>query len=100
MELLALVKCLQSLLTHNRRAVVNSLLCCYLLPFIMTLQSVAVLLVLGLCFPSWIVHICVVAFCLWGPPVMIALMTTAWQPQHHRVSCGLAGESAATLPLS
>jgi hypothetical protein len=49
-------------------------------------QSLAVLLLLGVCFPYWIVHICVVAFCLWGPPVMIALMTTAWQPERQRVS--------------
>jgi hypothetical protein len=51
-------------------------------------QSLAVLLLLGVCFPYWIVHICVVAFCLWGPPVMIALMTTAWQPDRQRVSSG------------
>jgi hypothetical protein len=37
-ELSALLKCLQALCRRNRRAVVNSLLCCYLLPFIMTLQ--------------------------------------------------------------
>jgi hypothetical protein len=37
-ELSALLKCLQALCGRNRRAVVNSLLCCYLLPFIMTLQ--------------------------------------------------------------
>jgi hypothetical protein len=37
-ELSALLRCLQALWRRNRRAVVNSLLCCYLLPFIMTLQ--------------------------------------------------------------
>jgi hypothetical protein len=46
-ELSALVKCLQALYKRNRRAVVNSLLCCYLLPFIMTLQ--VGLLVVVLC---------------------------------------------------
>uniref|UniRef100_A0A383VPS3 U-box domain-containing protein n=1 Tax=Tetradesmus obliquus TaxID=3088 RepID=A0A383VPS3_TETOB len=85
-ELSALAKCCQALARRNTRAVVNSLLCCYLLPFIMTLQSLAVLLLLGVAFPYWIVHICVVAFCLWGPPVMIALMTTAWQPERQRVA--------------
>jgi hypothetical protein len=53
-------------------------------------QSLAVLLLLGMCFPYWIVHICVVAFCLWGPPVMIALMTTAWQPERQRVRASSA----------
>eukprot|EP00878_Enallax_costatus_P013032 GHUV01013617.1.p1 GENE.GHUV01013617.1~~GHUV01013617.1.p1 ORF type:complete len:294 (+),score=91.23 GHUV01013617.1:897-1778(+) len=69
---------------QNKQLVRNSLLCCYALPFIMTLQSMSVLLMIGLVFPLWMLHICVVAFCLWGPPAMIALMTTAWQPDRHR----------------
>ncbi|KAF8062902.1 PUB35 [Scenedesmus sp. PABB004] len=96
-ELLALVKCAQALCRRNRRAVVHSLLCCYLLPLIMTVQSLAVLLLLGVFLPSWIVHICVVAFCLWGPPVMIALMTTAWQPQRGAQLPGVA-EAPAGAP--
>lgn len=85
-EFRALYKCTQAAMKHDKQLVRNSLLCCYALPFIMTLQSMSVLLVLGLVFPYWILHICVVAFCVWGPPAMIALMTTAWQPDRHRVS--------------
>jgi hypothetical protein len=87
-----MLKCLQALWKGDRAAVINSMVCCYLLPFIMTLQSISVLLLFCLCLPSWVTHIAMVAFSLWGPPVMIALMTTAWQPDRNRVSdCDMSG---------
>ncbi|KAF6258058.1 hypothetical protein COO60DRAFT_1460844 [Scenedesmus sp. NREL 46B-D3] len=93
-ELFALFKCLQALCSQDRRAVVNSLLCCYLLPFIMTLQSLAVLLLLGMCLPYWVVNLCALAFCQWRPRVMISLMTTAWQPGQQREGGGNRGMGA------
>eukprot|EP00877_Chromochloris_zofingiensis_P013999 jgi/Chrzof1/8853/Cz03g26190.t1 len=80
-EVTAFCKCIQACFKQDRRTVIRSLLCCYVLPMIMTFQSLSVLMWMCVFLPSWIVHISMVAFCLWGPPAMIALMSSAWQPQ-------------------
>ncbi len=100
-EWVTMGKILAALLRNDRPLVGRSIMCCYVLPTIITCQTLTVLLWMCVMMPSWLVHISMVAICLWGPPMILALMTTPWQPnQMNGFDLGVdapAGDAAAGL---
>ena len=61
-------KVLAAVLRDDRALVGRSIVCCYVLPSIITAQSLAALLWMCVLMPAWLGHICSIAICLWWVP--------------------------------
>jgi hypothetical protein len=98
-EWVTAAKVLGAVLRGDRAAVWATCMCSYVLPAIITAQTLTVLLWICLLMPSWLVHISMVAICLWGPPMILALGTAQWNDEWrpNRGGAEPAGAAAAAL---